>query len=102
MYWWAAKALAERGYVVLTFDVQGQGQSETFGHEPGLFSPTTEGVPSQQAANFHDGTIDALRFFLSSPSDPYVPGTWSKDDLKAAQQASDANELQWYGISTSI
>jgi hypothetical protein len=81
---------------VLTFDVQGQGQSETFGHEPGSFAPTSEGVPSQQEANFHDGTIDALRFFLSTPADAYMPGTWSKDDLKAANEASDAGELEWF------
>ena len=102
MYWWAAKALAERGYVVLTFDVQGQGQSETFGHDPGSFSPTLEGVPSQQAANFHDGTIDALRFFLSTPTDTYVPGTWSKDDVQAAQRASDADELQWFNPAWQV
>ena len=29
MYWWLAEDLAERGYVVLTFDTQGQGRSET-------------------------------------------------------------------------
>jgi hypothetical protein len=73
MYWWAARALAAQGYVVMTFDVQGQGQSETFGHEPGSVFPTPENVPSQQDANFYDGTVDALRFFLSTPSKPYRP-----------------------------
>ena len=96
MYWWAADALARRGYQVLTFDVQGQGQSETTGHEPGSLAPTFEGVPSQQAPNFHDGTVDALRFFLSTPKDPYVPGTWSDKDLKAAKDAGDAGEFQWF------
>ena len=33
MYWWLAQDLAERGYVVLTYDVQGQGTSETLPHE---------------------------------------------------------------------
>src|SRR3954465_15308762 len=33
MYWWLAEALAERGYVVLTYDVQGQGTSETLPHQ---------------------------------------------------------------------
>ncbi len=33
MYWWLAEDLAERGYVVLTYDVQGQGTSETLPHE---------------------------------------------------------------------
>ena len=31
LYWYAAQALAKDGYVVLTFDPQGQGQSDTFG-----------------------------------------------------------------------
>ena len=34
MYRWLAQDLAERGYVVLTYDVQGQGGSETLPHEP--------------------------------------------------------------------
>ncbi|HYZ29111.1 MAG TPA: hypothetical protein VE570_08670, partial [Thermoleophilaceae bacterium] len=33
MYFWLAQDLAERGYVVLTYDVQGQGRSETFPHQ---------------------------------------------------------------------
>jgi dienelactone hydrolase len=95
MYWWAARALARAGYVVLTFDVQGQGQSETFGHDPGSIFPTPEGVPSQQAANFHDGTIDALRFFLSTPQDPYRPTGWSAEDVAAAKAAADSEHLEW-------
>ena len=37
MYEWLAQDLAERGYVVLTYDVQGQGQSETLPHEDSPF-----------------------------------------------------------------
>ncbi|MEX2196799.1 MAG: hypothetical protein WD844_16095 [Thermoleophilaceae bacterium] len=95
MYWWAARALAARGYVVMTFDVQGQGQSETFGHEPGDIFPTDEGFPSQQAPNFHDGTIDALRFFLSTPDDPYRPQGWSEDDAAASEAASGGEQVDW-------
>jgi dienelactone hydrolase len=95
MYWWAARALAASGYVVLTFDVQGQGQSETFGHQPGFVAPTTEGFPSQQAANFVDGTVDALRFFLSTPDRPYVPTGWSKADVRAARGAQAGEQVDW-------
>ena len=86
MYWWLAQDLAERGYVVLTYDVQGQGRTETFPHLsgtadlpycsiaaaplPGEESPCP-GVPSQQTANFVYGTEDAIDFFLSTPSAPY-------------------------------
>src|SRR5207244_1520056 len=34
LYWYAAQALAKAGYVVLTFDPQGQGQSDTPGESP--------------------------------------------------------------------
>jgi hypothetical protein len=86
MYWWLAQDLAERGYVVLTYDVQGQGTSETFPHLgaaadlPYCSLPAAPlageetscpGVPSQQTANFVYGTIDAIDFFLSTPSAPY-------------------------------
>lgn len=95
MYWWAARALAAKGYAVLTYDVQGQGQSETFGHAPGDLFPTTENVPSQQDANFFDGTVDALRFFLSTRKAPYVPAGWNADDVKAAKAGGDGDELSW-------
>jgi dienelactone hydrolase len=87
MYWWLAQDLAERGYVVLTYDVQGQGTSETMPHENdevnalpfcNPFAPPQNeemfgcpGVPSQQDANFVYGTQDALSFFLSTPDKPY-------------------------------
>jgi hypothetical protein len=95
MYWWAARALAAQGYVVMTYDVQGQGQSETFGHAPGDVFPTAEGVPSQQDANFFDGTVDAMRFFLSTPDSPYRPQGWGDEDVAAARGASDGDELDW-------
>ncbi|MBI2168694.1 MAG: hypothetical protein HYU28_04215 [Actinobacteria bacterium] len=78
-YWWAAQGLAEAGYVVMTYDVQGQGESETLpGGVSGAsgqceFAPPTNqnwqpcpGVPSQNLANFEEGTEDALDFLLSS------------------------------------
>src|SRR3954454_7119126 len=34
LYWYAAQALAKAGYVVLTWDPQGQGQSDTRGEAP--------------------------------------------------------------------
>lgn len=65
MYFWAAQGLAEAGYMVMTYDVQGQGDSGTF---PALdrCGPTgCSGVPFQQSYNFYQGTIDALNFFRS-------------------------------------
>ena len=88
MYWWLAEDLAERGYVVLTYDVQGQGTSETLPHENDQVSALPfcnpfakpkdgeefgcPGVPAQQASNFVYGTQDALSFFLSTPRKRYT------------------------------
>jgi dienelactone hydrolase len=70
MYWFAAQTLAKAGYVVLTFDPQGQGQSDTFGEG----ADQSEGFPAQSDGRpFFDGTVDALDFFLSSAGHPYVP-----------------------------
>ena len=66
MYYWAAQGLAEAGYQVMTYDVQGQGNSGTF---PAMENckgiDSCSGVPFQQAYNFYQGTIDALNFFFS-------------------------------------
>jgi dienelactone hydrolase len=85
MYAWLAEDLAERGYVVLTYDVQGQGTSETLPHTTAAPFPFCNpfaspvdgnmlgcpGVPFQQLANFTTGTEDALDWFLS-PANPYA------------------------------
>jgi dienelactone hydrolase len=70
LYWYAAQALAKDGYLVMTFDPQGQGQSDTFGQKP----DELEGFPAQSDGRpFFDGTEDAINFFLSNPNHPYVP-----------------------------
>ena len=88
MYTWLAQDLAERGYVVLTYDVQGQGTSETLPHagspaeDLGFCDPSGDpaegemtgcpGVPSQQTANFVHGTLDATDFMYATPREPYA------------------------------
>ena len=87
MYAWLAEDLAERGYVAITYDVQGQGTSETLPHQgpaadfpmcnplarPGPGEMTgCPGVPFQQASNFVYGTEDATTFLLSTPQRPYA------------------------------
>ena len=70
MYWYVAQALAKAGYVVLTFDPQGQGQSDTLGVGTDLF----EGFPAQTDGRpFYDGTEDAINFLVSTPAQPYEP-----------------------------
>jgi dienelactone hydrolase len=66
MYYWAAEGLAEAGYQVMTYDVQGQGNSGTFPAMENCTSiDTCSGVPFQQSYNFFQGTEDALNFFFS-------------------------------------
>ena len=93
MYRWLAQDLAERGYVVLTYDVQGQGGGETLPHEPAPvpggqsnalpfcnpFATPQDGeaygcpgAPAQQLSNFVVGTEDALSFFTSTPAHHYA------------------------------
>jgi dienelactone hydrolase len=68
-YWFVATTLAKHGYVVLTFDEQGEGTSDTFGEEP----DRNEGVPAQAGQPFYSGAEDALDFALSTPASPYRP-----------------------------
>ena len=100
MYWYAAQALAKDGYVVLTFDPQGQGQSDTLGQAP----DEQEGVPAQSDGRpFYDGTEDALNFFLSTPKHPYQPvpscetGTShaAKQNERVAQGLDAAYDPYW-------
>ena len=69
LYWGQAATLAKHGYVVLTYDVQGQSRSDILGEAP----DTQEGVPSQAGQPFYDGSEDALDFLLSKPGRPYEP-----------------------------
>jgi hypothetical protein len=67
LYYWAAEDLAESGYVVMTYDVQGQGDSDLFpANCPDPSNPSTgcRGVPYQQNYNFFQGAEDSLNFFL--------------------------------------
>ena len=79
LYWFVAQTLAKAGYVVLTWDPQGQGQSDTRGETP----DENEGTPAQSDGRpFFDGTVDALDFFFSNPAHP----------LRAAQELRVGHE----------
>ncbi|HEX8120718.1 MAG TPA: hypothetical protein VF549_05550 [Solirubrobacteraceae bacterium] len=68
LYYWAAEDLAEAGYIVMTYDVQGQGDSDLAGDDcPGECS----GVPYQQSYNFYQGAEDSLSAFLDPDENPY-------------------------------
>ncbi len=78
LYFWAAQDLASAGYMVMTYDVQGQGDSSLFGEDcPGECT----GVPYQQDSNFFQGAEDSLSFFLSTPAAPFGGSSnpWATD-----------------------
>lgn len=63
LYFWAAQDLASHGYVVMTYDVQGQGDSDLAGEDcPGECT----GIPYQQDLPFYQGAEDSLSSFLGS------------------------------------
>src|SRR3954451_1735909 len=106
VYWFAAQALAKAGYVVLTWDPQGQGQSDTQGEAP----DQNEGVPAQSDGRpFFDGTEDAINFFFSTPSNPYEPvkscetGTShaAKQDRRVKAGLNTANNPFWDHLDQS-
>jgi dienelactone hydrolase len=76
LYYWAAEDLVANGYEVMTYDVQGQGDSDLL---PANCTPSVsdlqggslcQGVPYQQNYNFYQGAEDSLNWFDSS-ANPY-------------------------------
>jgi dienelactone hydrolase len=88
-YWYLAQALAKSGFVVLTFDVQGEGDSDQFGAPPDQLEDLIAGTPPIGAGGgFYDGGEDAIDFLLSTRSHPYVPvPSRSTGTSHAAKQA---------------
>jgi dienelactone hydrolase len=73
-YWWAAQTLAKAGYVVLTFDAQGEGASDQFGRPPDRLEGVAAGSPPVgDGRPFYDGGQDALDFLVSRPGAAYRP-----------------------------
>lgn len=118
MYWWAAQELARRGYVVLTYDVQGQGESETFGRntdgslrcgipdqgdQPPFLRETgfCPGFPFQQSANFGVGAIDAQNWATATPDapQPHAAPDTGTDDFNPWWQVIDRDRIGIAGHS---
>lgn len=100
-YWYLSQYLARAGYVVLTYDAQGEGMSDQFGEAPdqleaafagtmvlGLFGPQSvtgsiingthrpvgDGLGlGGNGLPFIDGQTDAIDFFTSTPSAEFTP-----------------------------
>jgi hypothetical protein len=93
LYYWAAEGLAQYGYQVMTYDVQGQGDSDLL---PASCTPSDcQGVPYQQNYNFYQGAEDSLSWFDS----PANPGFRSLDRsrLGIAGHSLGAAAVSWVG-----
>ena len=108
LYFWAAEGLAEAGYLVMTYDVQGQGDSDTLPANCGLASAQRQsgslrpGVPFQQSYNFYQGTEDALNFLYSTPSASYPNGRYiSHSALAQVGQHLDPYNPAWSDLNRS-
>ncbi|WP_109510243.1 hypothetical protein [Nocardioides speluncae] len=102
-YWYLAQTLAKAGFVVMTFDAQGEGNSDQFGEAPDQLEDAFAGTPflgplgptgttgdflGGNGLPFYDGGQDALDFFLSTPERPFVPRkSRSTGTSHAAKQA---------------
>ena len=78
LYYWAAEGLAQAGYEVMTYDVQGQGDSDLLPSTSNCGAGQVQtgnllcqGVPYQQSYNFFQGAEDALNWFDSSANPGY-------------------------------
>ena len=93
LYYWAAQGLAQYGYEVLTYDVQGQGDSDLL---PSDCTPSScPGVPYQQDLNFYQGAEDSLSWF-DSPRNPGFAAL-DRDRLGIAGHSLGASAVSWVG-----
>ena len=67
LYWWFAQTLVRNGYVVMTYDVRGQGRSD---------NRDASGQPGSNADSdvFATDLVDSIELFLSTPERPYPHG----------------------------
>ena len=93
LYYWAAQGLAQYGYEVLTYDVQGQGDSDLL---PAHCTPAScTGVPYQQNENFYQGAEDSLSWFDSANNPGYR--TLDRSRLAIAGHSLGAAAVSWVG-----
>lgn len=101
LYYWAAEGLAQYGYEVMTYDVQGQGDSDLL-PEPCTPSQASlqsgslcTGVPYQQNYNFYQGAEDSLGFF-DSVANPGYPEL-DTSEIGIAGHSLGAAAVSWVG-----
>ena len=87
LYWFAAQTLAKAGYVVLTSDPQGQGQSDERGEAP----DENEGSPAQTDGRpFFDGTRGRARLLPLHAHEPVQAAPELRERHEPRAQAEPA------------
>jgi len=64
LYWWFSQALVRAGYVVMTFEVRGQGRSDNR-------TPDGDFGSNMNSSVFATNLIDTIDFFYSTPDEVY-------------------------------
>jgi alpha-beta hydrolase superfamily lysophospholipase len=74
LYWWFAQTLVRNGYVVMTYDVRGQGRSD---------NRDANGQPGSNFDSdvFATDLVDSIELFLSTPQAPFPHGS-TRDDVE--------------------
>lgn len=72
LYWWMAQALVRQGYIVMTFDVRGQGRSDQQ-------SPKGDQGSNADSTVFWNGLVNVIDFFRSNAVTPYPHNITCKD-----------------------
>lgn len=70
LYFWLAEGLAEAGYMVMTYDTQGQGGSENFSHDDDG-SLRSDPTLNPEVNTFFLDLTDAITFLFSTPTARY-------------------------------
>lgn len=105
LYRWAAQGLAEEGYMVLTFDVQGQGDSENLSHQNDGRFCSTHGCVSQALGPpiknelFDHQLADAIRFLFSTPTTPYGMDVPNQEDSAQYNPHHDVLDREKVGVA---
>ena len=64
LYWWFAQTLVRQGYIVMTYDVRGQGRSDNRAPDGSMGSNANSEV-------FVLDLVDSIELFMSTPDRPY-------------------------------
>ncbi len=93
VYWWAAQALVEACYTVMTFDPRGQGRSDNQ-------TPGGEQGSNANPIIFEQGLVDAIEFFFATGERPYPhTGSAPADRVNPHAAALDRDRFAILGHS---